>query len=123
MNTRFNIASGLMLILLSAPVARAEPAVNVQIEVSFLLGYIDGSGCQFYRNGTWHNAKEAQMHLRVKYQWLKARNQINSTEDFIQKAATQSSFSGAAYAVTCQGGASITSRQWLSDELARLRTF
>lgn len=123
MNTRFNIASGLMLILLSAPVARAEPAVNVQIEVSFLLGYVDGSGCQFYRNGTWHNAKEAQTHLRDKYRWLKARNQINSTEDFIQKAATQSSFSGTAYAVTCQGGASITSRQWLNDELARLRTF
>ena len=125
MNIRLKIASGLILVLglLLAPLARAEPATNVQIEVSFLLGYVEGTGCQFYRNGTWHNSKEAQVHLRDKYKWLKARNLINTTEDFIDRAATQSSFSGQAYAVACNGGASIPSSQWLRAELARLRTY
>jgi hypothetical protein len=123
MNIRLNIGSGLILGLLLAPHAHAEPTSNVQIEVSFLLGYVDGSGCQFYRNGTWHNAQDAQTHLRDKYKWLRARNMINTTEDFIDRAATQSSFSGLAYAVACNGGASIPSNQWLRAELARLRTF
>lgn len=112
-----------ILLLALATSAHAEPPTNVQIEVSFLLGYIEGSGCQFYRNGKWHNSRDAQDHLRDKYKWLVERNQINTTEDFIDKAATQSSLSGKSYAVTCQAGASITSKQWLRDELARLRTF
>lgn len=123
MNLRLQFGSILILGLLLAPAARAEPPASVQIEVNFLLGYVEGSGCQFYRNGTWHNSKDAQVHLRDKYKWLSARNLINSSEDFIEKAATQSSFSGQAYAVACNGGASITSNKWLSAELARLRTF
>ena len=57
-----------MLGLLLAPVvARAEPPINVPIEVNFLLGYIEGSGCEFYRNGTWYDSQAAQAHLRDKY--------------------------------------------------------
>lgn len=123
MNLRLKLSSILMLGLLLAPAARAEPPTSVQIEVSFLLGYIEGSGCQFYRNGSWHNSKDAQVHLRDKYKWLMARNLINTAEDFIEKAATQSSLSGQSYAVTCNGGISMTSKQWLRDELARLRTY
>ena len=123
MNLRLQFSLILMLGLLLAPAVRAETPTNVQLEVSFLLGYIEGSGCQFYRNGTWHNSKDAQVHLRDKYKWLMARNLINTTEDFIEKAATQSSFSSQPYAVTCNGGASMTSNKWLRAELARLRTF
>jgi hypothetical protein len=95
----------------------------VQIEVNFLLGYIEGSGCEFYRNGTWHDSRTAQAHLRDKYKWLVARNLINTTEDFIERAATESSFNGLPYAVRCNGGATLPSNQWLRDELARFRTF
>ena len=125
MNRQLKLGSVLVLMLgLSVvPAAQAEPTTSVQIEVSFLLGYIEGSGCKFYRNGAWHDAKQAQVHLRDKYEWLRARNLINTTEDFIDKAATQSSLSGQIYAVVCNGGASVTSKQWLRDELARLRTF
>ncbi|MGA7178492.1 MAG: DUF5329 domain-containing protein [Thiobacillaceae bacterium] len=117
------MGSVLLLGLLVAPVARAEPPIQVQIEVNYLLGYIGGSGCEFYRNGTWHDSKEAQAHLRDKYKWLVARNLINTTEDFIERAATESSFSGLAYKVKCNGGATITSNQWLRTELARFRSF
>ena len=54
---------------------------------------------------------------------LVARDQINTTEEFIEKAATESSFSGQAYEVKCNSGPSGTSNQWLRDELARLRTY
>jgi hypothetical protein len=95
----------------------------VQIEVNFLLGYIEGSGCEFYRNGTWHDSKTAQAHLRDKYKYFVARNRINTTEDFIEMAATESSFSGQLYEVRCNGGAPVTSNQWLRNELARFRTY
>jgi hypothetical protein len=107
--------------LLWAAVVRAEPQITVQVEVDFLLGYVEGSGCEFYRNGTWHDSKAAQAHLRDKYRYLAARGLINSTEDFIEKVATQSSFSGEPYRVKCQDGATVTTNQWLRAELARFR--
>ena len=123
MNIRLTMGSVLMLGFLLVPVARAEPPTNVQIEVNFLLGYLEGSGCEFYRNGTWHDSKAAQAHLRDKYKYLAARNLFNTTEDFIEMAATKSSFSGQPYKVRCNGGATVTSNQWLRDELARFRTY
>jgi hypothetical protein len=111
-----------MLGLLLAPVARAEPPTKVQLEINFLLGFVEGSGCEFYRNGTWHDSKAARAHLRDKYEYLVAGNLINTTEEFIERAATQSSFSGRPYEVRCNGGATVTSKQWLRDELTRART-
>ncbi|MDD5365440.1 MAG: DUF5329 domain-containing protein [Gallionellaceae bacterium] len=122
MNMRWVMAWLLMLGLLWVPVAGAEPPASVQAEVNFLLGFVEGSGCAFYRNGTWHDSKEAQAHLRDKYQWLAARNLISTTEDFIERAATESSFTGLDYKVRCKGGPTITSNQWLRDELMFIRT-
>ena len=123
MNIRLTLGWVLVLVLLFIPVARAEPPTNVQVEVNFLLGYVEGSGCEFYRNGTWHDSKTAQAHLRDKYKYLAARNLITTTEDFIERAATGSSFSGQPYAVRCNGGAVVPSGQWLRAELARFRAF
>ncbi|MES2364816.1 MAG: DUF5329 domain-containing protein [Pseudomonadota bacterium] len=117
------IQFGLVAILSLTNVAYAQPPVNVQIEVSFLLGYIEGSDCEFYRNGAWKDAKVAQAHIRDKYNYLVARNLIHTTEEFIERAATESSFSGQAYKVRCKGGAIVTSKKWLSDELSQLKTY
>lgn len=123
MNIRLTMSAVLMLGLLLVPAARAEPPTNVQIEVNFLLGYLEGSGCEFYRNGTWHDSRAAQEHLRDKYNYLSARNLINTTKEFIERAATESSLSGQPYQVRCNGGGAVTSSQWLLDELARFRKF
>ncbi len=122
MKPHLKMCWALMLALMLVPAARAEPPINVQIEINFLLGYVDGSGCQFYRNGSWYDSKAAQEHLRDKYNYL-SKNQINTTEDFIEKAATKSSFSGQPYGVKCNDGISQTSNKWLRDELARFRSF
>ena len=123
MNVRLTMGSVLMLGLSLVPVARAEPATKMQTEVNILLGFVEGSGCEFYRNGTWHDSKAAQAHLRDKYKYLVASNLINTAEEFIERAATESSFSGKPYEVRCNGGATITSNQWLRKELARIRAF
>ena len=117
------MASILMAGLILISIACAEPPVNVQKEVNFLLSYIWSSGCEFYRNGTWSDSKTAQTHLRDKYNYLVARNQINTTEDFIERAATESSLSGQSYKVRCHGNATVPSKQWLRDELTRIRAF
>lgn len=113
----------LMLGLLLVPVARAEPPTNVQVQVNFLLGYVEGSRCEFYRNGSWYDSKAAQEHLRDKYNYLTSANAIHTAEDFIAGAATVSSISGQPYEVRCNGGATVSSSQWLREELARFRTF
>ena len=120
---RLSMGPVLVAVLLSVPVARAEPPLNVQIEVNFLLGYIEGSGCEFYRNGTWKDSKSAQAHIRDKYKYLMTRNLIDTTEDFIERAATESSFIGQPYEVRCNGNAIVSSNQWLRYELARFRMF
>jgi hypothetical protein len=123
MNSELTTGSVLMLGLLLMPVVYAQPPTNVQIEVNVLLGFVGDSGCEFYRNGTWSDSKTAQTHLRDKYKYLAVRNLINTTEDFIEMAATKSNLSGQLYEVRCNGGATMTSKQWLRDELVRIRAF
>ena len=123
MNTRRAVNVIFPALLLMMTEARADPAAKVQIEVSFLLGYVDGSACDFNRNGFWYDARAAQSHLRSKYNYLVGGRFITTTADFINKAATQSSLTGQPYLVRCGSSAPVTSAQWLRAELVRLRTF
>lgn len=104
--------------LLSA--VSAAPLAIAQTEIEYLLGYIEKSGCEFNRNGSWYDAKSARAHLGRKYEFLRARDQIKTAEDFIEKAATKSSISGRAYEVRC-GGETAMSNPWLRDALAHYR--
>jgi hypothetical protein len=118
---RYVLVSALMPVFLLTQIVRAQPPRSVQTEVDLLLATIESSGCEFYRNGNWHGPKAAIAHLHDKFDYLVARNLINTTEDFIERAATQSSLSGQAYEVKCAGGPSVTSNQWLRERLALLR--
>jgi len=112
----------LALQLLLLPGVRAASPTKTQLEVDFLLGYLAVSGCEFNRNGTWYDAGAAQAHLHKKYTYLAALNMVKTADDFIEKAGSESSFSGKPYQVRCNGGATVTSRKWLDDELARFRS-
>lgn len=111
------------LLLLVATAVRAQIPNNAQSEVSFLLGYMEGSGCAFFRNGSWHDAKAAQQHLRDKFNYLVASDDIHSAEDFIDKAATKSSLSGIDYQVKCGVQDAMPSSKWLNLELQQLRSY
>lgn len=120
-NMRLIMIIALVAGFMQAAIAHAVPPANAETEVNFLLGSVEKSGCEFYRNGTWHDSTSASAHLHDKYKYLLARNQIHAAEDFIDKVATKSSFSGQPYQVKCAGRTAVTSRQWLLDELARFR--
>jgi len=121
MNVRLALRSGLMLGLALLPDARAEPPAMVKREINYLLDHVKASGCAFYRNGSWYDSNMAETHLRDKYEYLTFNNMINSAEDFITKAASESSLSGTAYAVKCRGTEAIASNLWLRSELAHYR--
>ena len=90
-------------------------------EIEGLLSRLAASGCQFKRNGSWHTAVEAQAHLRRKLDYLENKGAVASTEQFIERAATQSSISGKPYQVQCSNHAPVQSSQWLHTELQDLR--
>jgi hypothetical protein len=113
---------GLVLVLCCWPAWSAPPPEIAQTEINYLLGFIEQSGCQFYRNGSWYDSKRAQEHLRSKYDFMVARDLIKTAEDFIEQAATRSSMSGIAYALKCSSAPVVTSGQWLREVLARYRS-
>jgi Family of unknown function (DUF5329) len=99
----------------------APPTAAVENEVNHLLEYVSHSGCDFYRNGTWYESKRAADHLRSKYEYLLKRDQIATTEDFIQKVASVSSMSSQPYKVRCQAQPERPAGPWLVEELAAFR--
>lgn len=99
----------------------ATPGTNTRAEIAHLLAHLETSGCEFYRNGAWHEAGKARAHLEKKMSYLMNRALIGSAEDFIELAATSSSVSGATYRVRCPSGAAVRSDEWLRAELERYR--
>lgn len=107
---------------MSASGIAGTPVASALAEIRHLLDYLESSSCKFYRNGTWHDAKDARAHLEQKNEYLMKRSLISSAEDFIEKAATSSSMSGERYLVRCQPNRTVPSSVWLSKELERLRS-
>jgi len=104
------------------PAAHAAPTPIAVDEINYLLGFIERSGCKFYRNGSWYNSHRAQSHLRDKYNYLAARNRIKTAEDFIEQAATRSSTSGQEYQIQCEAGPVVQSGLWLHTALIGYRS-
>jgi len=102
--------------------ALAAPDARAQAEIRHLLDYVATPGCQFNRNGSWHEGAEARSHLQKKYDYLVKRNLVTDAESFIKGAATESSMSGTAYQVRCGGDKAQASAAYLKEELARIRT-
>lgn len=111
----------LAAIFLLAACSLAQATSTARVEIDSLLARLQASGCQFNRNGSWYSSSEARDHLLRKLDYLEGRGNIQSTEQFIQLAASTSSSSGKAYLVRCGNDTAEPSQQWLSRELANLR--
>jgi hypothetical protein len=120
-NGRSSAVLGLVVALALLPVGRASPPTTAQMEISYLLGFVANSGCEFFRNGSWYGGKKAEAHPRYKYEMVEARDRSNTAEDCIEEAATKSSLSGQPYQIRSGGHDVVTSSQWLRDVLARYR--
>lgn len=102
--------------------AMAQPVSQSREEIAHLLQYVEQSGCQFNRNGTWYRARDARLHLQKKYDYLDRRGLAPDAESFIERAASQSSISGRAYQVRCADSKPMPSARWLTEELRRFRS-
>ena len=117
----FRLAAGVASAVFMAGAHAAELPDSSRAEIEALIRGLGASRCEFYRNGHWYGGPEAAGHLRRKFAYLSERGMIDSTEDFIAKGATRSSFSGLPYKVRCDGGEPQTSSQWFADELRAAR--
>ena len=95
------------------------PADQVD-EVNHLIEYVKNSGCIINRNGTDHPADKGVNHIMRKYNYF--RDDISSTEEFIEYSATKSTMSGKYYTATCKQEKPIKARDWLLAELERYRS-
>lgn len=110
------LASGVALGVHAAPLSPAA-----QGEITHLLDYLAASGCAFQRSGTWYDAGAARKHLEMKLDYLRKRDMVKTTEDFLKLAATSSSMYGDVYKVRCGAQPPVPSADWLGAELVRVR--
>lgn len=108
--------------LLAATAIAAELSEASRREIAELLARVERSGCQFNRSGSWYSGAEARAHLQRKYDYLAARHQLGSAEDFVIHAATKSSMSGEPYQMRCGNAAPTPAATWLDGELRRMRS-
>jgi hypothetical protein len=122
MSVRLRIGLICLLVLAVVPAVRAAPPLIAQAEINYLLDFVESSGCEFYRNGSWYDSKRARAHLQSKYEILAARDRIKTADEFIENAATRSSVSGRNYEVRCSDGKPpVASGAWLRGALERYR--
>jgi Family of unknown function (DUF5329) len=124
----FITAAALSLIWSFMAFSFPSPGLSAQLspvqkgEIEHLLSYIEQSGCQFCRNGTWYDdTKKVRHHVELKYDYFMKKKQINSTEDFITWSASKSEMSGKPYLVKSGNQSPMLLSQWLLDELERYR--
>lgn len=123
MNDHSMRAPGLLLAacLLASPAWAGGLPQAARAEIDGLLSRLAASHCHFQRNGVWHTADAAKVHLRRKLDHLASRGAVASTEEFIEQAATRSSVSGRPYLVKCGDQPAVSSDAWLHAELGALR--
>lgn len=112
---------GLVALVCLPALAAAQLSATARQEVDWLLRTVGSSGCEFLRGGTAYSAAKAQEHLRQKFDYLDARGQLKSAEDFIVKAGTRSSMTGEAYGIRCPNSSQQASDAWLHTHLKALR--
>ena len=104
----------LIPILLAITAATAWAGDRTDAEVQYLLSYVESSGCTFHRNGSDHDSADAADHLRLKYS--RGGKYVNNADQFIDRLASESSWTGKTYTVTCDGQTQ-PSGEWLHRAL------
>jgi hypothetical protein len=94
---------------------------SARAELLAVLNTLEASGCQFNRNGKWYSGADAKKHLVRKLDYVESKYALKSAEQFIDLAASESSYSGIAYQVKCTGTTSIDSNTWMKRELRSAR--
>lgn len=99
--------------------AGADVPPSEKPEVEYLLGLVRASACKFERNGKLYDGEKAYGHMKKKYEHF--RDEITSTETFIEYAATKSMISGKPYLIICPGAEPENTGEWMLRELRKYR--
>jgi hypothetical protein len=94
-------------------------AGNTESEIEYLIASIGDSNCTFVRNGSRHDAEDAEDHLRMKYR--RGKRYATSAELFIERLASKSSMSGKLYTMECPDSETVPSGEWLTARLHEYR--
>ena len=116
---RLLLSTGAGLLMLAAWAGPTPEPVRAEIDA--LLGRLAASDCRFERNGQWHSGERARSHLLRKLRHIEQRGTLQSTEQFIELAASQRSVSHRPDRVQCAGAAAVESQAWLKAQLSALR--
>ena len=107
------------ILILVTHTVTADVPPGQKSEVMHLLDFVKNSACIINRNGSNHPADEGVSHIEMKYDYF--RDDIKSTEDFIEYSATKSTRSGDYYMVKYPGKGAIKTQDWLLEELKQYR--
>jgi len=105
--------------LLTLVSAHADVSPGQEAEVAHLIAYLENSDCNMVRNTKTYSGEEGGKHVRRKYEYF--RDDISSTEEFVELSATKSTMSGKPYVVHCPGEPPRNSADWLLEELDAYR--
>lgn len=92
---------------------------NSDREIELLIKAVDTSECIFHRNGKTYPAEKGADHLRLKLR--RGAKYAKTTENFIENLASSSSWSGKPYEIECTKGESLPMKNWLGDQLNKIR--
>ncbi len=115
----FYISTALFLFAPLLYTANADVPEAQKPEVEYLLNLVKGSACKFDRNSKLYSGEKAYDHIKSKYDYF--RDEITSTETFIEYAATKSMISGKFYYIVCPGAEPEKTADWLLTELRKYR--
>lgn len=99
--------------------ANADVSAEQKLETSHLLNFVKDTPCKIIRNGKAYDGNGAVTHIRKKYDYFK--DDIETTEQFIELAATKSTLSGKYYTVVCGDAQPVRTKDWLLEELRNYR--
>jgi len=107
------------VMMLGNATAQAD-ASNMDAEIDFLLDTVVTSNCVFIRNGSEYKSEAARDHLQMKRE--RGKRYFDNTEEFIERLASKSSWSGKAYLIQCGNAPQQTTNSWFNALLVQYRS-
>lgn len=107
------------VVLLVAGSAQADDDRDMDAEIDFLINAVAESSCTFIRNGKEHDAAAASEHLQMKRK--RGKKYYESTEQFIARIASKSSWTGDQYLIRCGTGVTLAANEWFGEKLKTYR--
>ena len=108
-----------VFLALTLLVSGAAFAATMDEEIDFLLETVGNSGCIFTRNGKDHVAEAARDHLQMKRK--RGARYFDSSEEYIERLASKSSWSGKPYYIQCGSESRVTAGEWFTVLLDQYR--